>query len=173
MLIGGDCVGYAIARDSGDISELVLADPTAQAKPFFKAWHAAHGNFTLDVPIFDVLLQREAADICEELVLEEEGKLCVIDWETTLSATLALKRLVYPMLDGRWTIQVENDPPLTLEVAGQSTSVKRDSRTVDAHMTHAQAQTALFSRESLLLPNANAPQGWFPLSLGLRGADNF
>ncbi|MDR1263532.1 MAG: GNAT family N-acetyltransferase [Oscillospiraceae bacterium] len=172
VMDGGECVGYAVARNDG-VSELVLIDPVRYAKPFIKAWHSVKGDFKLEIPVYDAALQREVVGFCERLELTDEMKLHVIDWETTVGATLALKRLTHPMPDGRWTIQVESDSPLTLEVAGRGTSVGRDNRDADVNMTRTQAQTALFSRESLLLPTVNAPQGWFPLSFGMRNADDF
>jgi GNAT superfamily N-acetyltransferase len=170
---GGACVGYAVATNDDMVSELVLEDSARYAKPFFKAWYAARGGFKLRVPTFDIPLQQEAESISEGFAIDQECKLRVLDWETTLGAALALKRAAQPMPDGRWTIQIDGGEPLTMEVAGADTSVSRSGRDIDASMTSMQAQEAVFSMKSLLFPVSNAPQGWFPLALGRRSADDF
>ncbi|GHU72787.1 hypothetical protein AGMMS49992_09490 [Clostridia bacterium] len=167
----GDCVGWAITDNHG--IEVALSNPDELARPFMKAWHEAHGDYTLAVPLHDLALQREAMSVSEDFDIGSEGMINVVDWQKTLSALLALKRLTHPLQNGQWTIQIEDGQPLTLEVTGHSTRVDRDGRPADVRFTKAQAQDAIFSREALILPTAGAPSGWFPLSLGIRGADKF
>lgn len=175
VMIDGECKGYLIAGNSGNVAECQLAD-AADYPRVFKQWmtvcganHITVSALTADLDLID-FMDRTA----ENTQINENENYRIFNWEKVLEALLALKQQVIGISDGCCCLKVSGQP-LCIRCEGGNIAISREIPEDAPEFTALQLQDAMLRPAALMRPVAvgGAPRDWFPLPLSLPTPDGF
>lgn len=167
--------GYCAADGTGLVLELALERPELCAGVLAVLAERLGGEVRLMAGPWAGEIQRQAAALCEQAVLQADHSYRVLHWPQVVRAALALRALCGPPLcDGRLELDIEGQGGYEIQVRDGTACCRPQPPAGGAavRLTPNQAVRLLFGPDSALVPGAQAaPAGWLPLPLCLPWAD--
>ena len=163
----GEMAGYV----SGRVSELTLADKRLLLPALKKIYLEEMSDFTISCPPHDRERLAAVSPVASGAAMTSVEMVNVLNWETTLQALLDLRASFNPLTDGRFTLQVDELPALTIEASGGKARVSRSNLTPDARFTHLEAERKLFGLDAFA--DGGLYGNWFPLPFWMTPMDTF
>ncbi len=174
---GGAFAGYMVASGEGDdITELCLEDE-ADCAAVLKAWYVRQGRRTLavDAPVWRRDRVRMLSRVAQDIEQGPVEMFRVLDFERVIRLFLTLKSRYARLAEGRFTLRVEDEAPLTVAVEGGTVRVEKTDGAPDIRMSRLEAQDLLLASmrwvDTSALPAC--VESWFPLPITVFSADGF
>ena len=166
--IGGEAAGYVM----GSGNELALKDENDLPRVIKALFEADGGQrMTIVCGPHETQRLRILAPVCSWRSIVSVEMLNVLNWQRVLEALLKLRASFQPLQDGVFTVQVNDQAPLTIRVESGMPSVSAEGRVPDLSLTHLEAERALFGLEAFA--TGGAYKNWFPLPFCASPADTF
>ena len=132
-----------------------------------------NSSIHMEIPMWRRGLIAMAEPVTEHLNLSATGQYCVLNWETSLRALLALQAQCKTLLDGQLTVRIQGyagEECLRITVQDGQPSVEAFAGTPDREMTHLDA-TSYFLAPVCPARTCPVAQNWFPLPMKLYQVD--
>lgn len=173
----GRPIGYAMGdsakkRLEGQVCELGLASES-DLYPVLKALFAQDGvgSVTLIAGPHEVERAELLGRIAEHVQIVSHERICVLNWQRVLAATLAAKAEYARLSDGEVALQI-GEETLLMKVENGRASVSATNRTPDRVLEEKEAVRTLFGVENALFGDSLF-KNWLPLPLYFSPADTF
>ena len=177
ILRSGAFCGYLVASGDGfSISEICLADQK-DYPAVLKAWHEAHGQheLTVEVPVWNREGFSALARVASSRLQGSVEMVRILDFPAVTRRFLTLKGGYTRLADGQVTLQIEDEPPMRIQVQDGRVTVETTGDPPDIRLNRTEAQELLIA-PIRWLDTAKLPacvENWFPLPLNLLRADCF